>query len=207
MGPALVPEPRVNDVIGAPVAPPIPETAPRDPVLPDVLPDGEVVEVPVPAGVPVAPALPVVVLDPALAEPPVAPLEAPAPVELVPWLLPDDVDPAVPESAWASPDPLAKAAPSPRVTAPAPSQLDVSTRRRAAWRARRRAFFSCALAFARFVARCVPAMVALPTKDVLRERLTVPPSPNPSSPRSAKPLTAALGRDGPPTGPPAWPAP
>jgi hypothetical protein len=100
---------------------------PRGPVLPD----GEVVEVPVPAGVPAAPALPEAALDPALldselVEPVLEPLEPPAPVELVPWVLSDDVDPPVPESAWASPDPLAKAAPSPRVTAPVPNQVETS---------------------------------------------------------------------------------
>lgn len=64
-------------------------------------------------------------------------------------------------SAWAKPDQLASAAPSPRVTAPAPSQLDVSTRRRAAWRARRCALFRCALHFALYVRVCIPAMAAV----------------------------------------------
>jgi hypothetical protein len=56
------------------------------------------------------------------------------------WLLSVLVCGGVPEgevSAWASPVPLASAAPRPSVTAPAPSQLDVSIWRRCA---RRRAF-------------------------------------------------------------------
>ncbi|MBV9638393.1 MAG: hypothetical protein JO330_02360 [Mycobacteriaceae bacterium] len=86
-----------------------------------------VLEEPVAVAVPVPVAPVVVALDPALL--PVLELEPPAePVELVVWLLPPvgEVDP--PEcaavSAWACPKPLANAAPTPSVTAPAPSQVD-----------------------------------------------------------------------------------
>lgn len=121
MGPVVLPERAVKDVIGVAVGLPLPEAVPRSPVLPD----GEVVEIPVPAGVPVAAALPVAAVDPELVEPALALLEAHALVVLVLWLLPGDVDPPVPESAWASPDPLASAEPSPKVTAPAPSHVGV----------------------------------------------------------------------------------
>jgi len=99
---------------------------------------------------------------------PAAPVEAPAPpaepvelVELVLWLLSVLVCGAVPEgvvSAWASAVPLASAAPKPTVTAPAPSQLDVSMWRRCA---RRRAVLRSAVALAVCVVRCLPA-IAVP---------------------------------------------
>ena len=86
---------------------------------------------------PLEPLLPVGTLNPVLVEP--APVVAP--VELVLWLLLSVVCGAGPDcaaSAWASPDPLASAAPTPSVTALAPSQLGASVWR---WWARRLAFF------------------------------------------------------------------
>jgi hypothetical protein len=64
--------------------------------------------------------------------------------------------PVVPVLAWAIPDPLASAAPTPRVRAPAPSQVDVWLRR--CWAARWRAFTRLAFALARLLLRCVAAM-------------------------------------------------
>jgi hypothetical protein len=66
-------------------------------------------------------------LDPVLVAADFEPL-----AELLPWLLPpaEDVEPpACVVSAWASPEPLAKAAPAPSVTTPAASQVYVCPRR------------------------------------------------------------------------------
>ena len=84
------------------------------------------------------------------------------PAEPLLWL-PPPAEPDWDGSAWANPDPLAIAAPSPKVTAPAPSHVDV-----AMWRpsAPRRAFAARALALARFVVRCLPAM-AVPDLSVV----------------------------------------
>jgi hypothetical protein len=77
---------------------------------------------------------------------------------LVCWGVPDGV-----VSAWANPVPLASAAPRPTVTAPAPSQVDASRWRRCA---RRRAFLACAVALARCVVWCLPA-IAVPFSSVV----------------------------------------
>jgi hypothetical protein len=83
-------------------------------------------------------------------------VELPEPEPVVSVLvLPPALVPGWEVSAWASADPLASAAPTPSVTAPAPSQVDASVWR---WWARFRAFFISALAFARFVVRCSPAI-------------------------------------------------
>ena len=107
-----------------------------------------------------------VVVVAAVAEPEPVPAD---PVELLElavalWLLSVLVCGGVPEgvvSAWASPVPLASAAPMPSVTVPAPSQLDVSMRR-----CRARAFLACAVALARCVVRCLPA-IAVPFSSVV----------------------------------------
>jgi hypothetical protein len=88
-----------------------------------------------------------------------AAVELPEPEPVVSVLvLPPEPAPGCDVSAWASADPLASAAPTPSVTAPAPSQVDASVWR---WWARRLAFFISALAFARLVVRCMPA-IAVP---------------------------------------------
>ena len=91
---------------------PVDDEVPGAPVLrvPAVLPVWELDSVP---------ANPVELVEP--------PAELVEPVESAPWLLPPVECGGVPlweVSAWASPDPLASAAPTPRVSAPAPSQLD-----------------------------------------------------------------------------------
>jgi hypothetical protein len=76
--------------------------------------------------------------------------------ELVLLLLPVDVPaPTVCGAACAIADPLASAAPTPRVAAPARNQVEVSVWR---WRACRRTFCRCAVALARFAVRSFPAM-------------------------------------------------
>jgi hypothetical protein len=112
------------------------------------------------------------VLVAAVAEPEPVPAD---PVELLElavalWLLSVLVCGGVPEgvvSAWANPVPLASAAPRPSVTAPAPSQLDVSRWRRCA---RRRAFLASAVALARFLVRCLPAIAVLSRRCSFRPR-------------------------------------
>jgi hypothetical protein len=99
----------------------------------------------------------------AVAEPdPAEPLE----LAVALWLLSVLACAGVPAgvvSAWASPLPLASAAPNPSVTAPAPSQLDASRWRRCA---RRRAFLASAAALARCVVRCLLA-IAVPFSSVV----------------------------------------
>ena len=107
-----------------------------------------------------------VVVVAAVAEPEPVPADTVELLELAValWLLSVLVCGGVPEgvvSAWASPVPLASAAPMPSVTVPAPSQLDVSMRR-----CRARAFLACAVALARCVVRCLPA-IAVPFSSVV----------------------------------------
>jgi hypothetical protein len=115
---------------------------------------------PVELGLPEGPVIPVVAVfavepvllpEPVLVEPTLEP-----PVEPVSWLvLVDDGDPPVcGGSACATADPLASAAPTPSVTAPAPSHVEASVRRCWAWCRPflRLAWAFAALAFAGLVA-------------------------------------------------------
>jgi hypothetical protein len=98
---------------------------------------------------------------PVLAEPDPEPLKPPVEAvepALSPLLPVDSVGPPVCEiSAWASPDPLASAAPTPSVTAPAPSHREAWPLGRSAWR---RPFLRLALPFAGFFDVRAPAIAA-----------------------------------------------
>jgi hypothetical protein len=158
------------------LAEPLEGAAPLPPVSPVVLPVLE--ERPELVVAPLLRCLlvvPFVELEAVPAAPVVAPEPPAEPVELVGlvlWLLSALVCAGAPEgavSAWASPVPLASAAPRLSVTAPAPSQLDVSMWR---WCARRRAVPRCAVALARCVVRCLPAIaVPFSSSDVRPGRL------------------------------------
>jgi hypothetical protein len=156
------------------LAEPLEGAAPLPPVSPVVLPVLE--ERPELVVAPLLRCLlvvPFVELEAVPAAPVVAPEPPAEPVELVGlvlWLLSALVCAGAPEgavSAWASPVPLASAAPRLSVTAPAPSQLDVSRWRRCA---RRRAFLASAVALARFLVRCLPAIAVLSRRCSFRPR-------------------------------------